>query len=827
MKLSLPDIFNTKRVKALEGQVQELTKAVGSQEGRMKGYATEYSKFPGISTLRPDARLAYSVLNKCYKRSSAVRPAVDGIVREITTLPFTIDGYPGKKFDEGHKTEVEALLNDPNRNKETFREILAKALTDMLVYDAGAIEKVKSPSGKLVELMARAGDTMTPVGDEHGVLEKYVQNVNGTQQDLEKDELIYMMLYPRAGSLWGMPIIESIVDEVGTLLYSNEHIAKSFTEDEIPPGILNLGEIGKQAYLDAKEDFKVGKGQKKEFKLRVVHGTKEVAWIDFKRPNREMQLDELRKSIERIIFRNFGVVPIQLGEVSDVNRSHSADSEVLTKEGFKLIGTVKKGEEVGTLNPKTLDFEWQKNLRTYAYDFKNKMTHFIGKKVDIMVTPNHQMLYSQIDTRDHSWKPLKFADATKPYAYFGFVKAPNGWQGDKREKLVVLGVEDARTGKRGHSNEFDMKDWMKFLGYYLSEGNTYNRKNQIYRIELSQSDNVVLQKMLDLLDEMPYNVIRTIDPGGTHHLQMQNKSLYMWFKNAGLAVKASFKFIPTEFKNLSSDLLSILLDALMDGDGNWVEKHQYGVYTSSSKRLIDDVQEVVMKLGYFSRIRYFAPVGKTIVNGKEANFTKDCWRVEFSKSKNHPYHTLRKTKNVKDVDYDGKVYCLEVPNHILVTRRNGLLSYHGNSTALIQMQIAQSRLIMPVVNLISYYVDKEIIQDEFGFFDVRFVMHLRVFEDEDPESRAMDRLVRSGIKSINQVCAEKGWQPSAKGGDRRFVVVGKRLIFVDELDKMKSDEGTKAPKASNNGAAEPPKDSSDGHNRGREASISVGLERTT
>lgn len=446
MKLSLPDIFNTKRVKALEGQVQALTKAVGSQKGRMKGYATEYSQFPGISTLRPDSRLAYSTLNKCYKQSSAVRPAVDGIVREITTLPFTVDGYPGKKFDEGHKKEVEALLNDPNRNKETFREILAKALTDMLIYDAGAIEKVKSPSGKLVELMARAGDTMTPVGDEHGVLEKYVQNVNGKKQDLEKDELIYMMLYPRAGSLWGMPIIESIVDEVGTLLYSNEHIAKSFTEDEIPPGVLNLGEIGKQAYLDAKEDFKVGKGQKKEFKLRVVHGTKDVAWIDFKRPNREMQLDELRKSIERIIFRNFGVVPIQLGEVSDVNRS----------------------------------------------------------------------------------------------------------------------------------------------------------------------------------------------------------------------------------------------------------------------------------------------------------------------------------------------------------------------TALIQMQIAQSRLIMPVVHLISYYVDKEIIQDEFGFFDVRFVMHLRVFEDEDPESRAMDRLVRAGIKSINQVCAEKGWQPSEKGGDRRFIVVGKRVLFVDELESMKSDE-TKEPSKTPKVPVEPPK----------------------
>ncbi len=471
MKLSLPDIFNAKKVKVLAAQVEELTKAVAaSQKGSMKGYASEWAQFPGLSTLRPDARLSYSILNKCYKRSSAVRPAVDGIVREITTLPFTIDGYPGKKFDEGHKTAVEALLNDPNRNKETFREILAKALTDVLVYDAGAIEKVKSPSGKLVELMARAGDTITPIGDEHGVLEQYVQNVAGKKQEFEKNEMIYMMLYPRAGSLWGMPIIESIVDEVGTLLYSNEHIAKSFTDDEIPPGILSLGEIGKEAYKDAKEDFKVHKGQKKDFKLRVVHGSKDVAWIDLKRPNREMQLDELRTSIERIIFRNFGVVPIQLGEVSDVNRS----------------------------------------------------------------------------------------------------------------------------------------------------------------------------------------------------------------------------------------------------------------------------------------------------------------------------------------------------------------------TALIQMQIAQSRLIMPIVHLLSYYVDKEIIQDEFGFFDVRFVMHLRVFEDEDPESRAMDRLVRIGVKSINMVCAEKGWTPAGPGGDRRFVIVGKRVLFVDELEKMKSDETSKEPSKTPKTPEEvpaSPKDNGDGHDGGGEPSRRGKLER--
>ncbi len=429
MKFKLPDVFNKGKVVVLEEKLQELSKTVESQKGYMKGYATDYPLLPGITVSRPGARLSYATLNRIYRQSSAVRPAIDGIVREITTLPFSVEGYLGQKFNEGHKKAVEDLLHDPNRNKETFRDILAKALTDVLIYDAGAIELVKSASGKLVELMARDGSTFAPIGDEHGVLQRYEQAVAGKKEEFEKDEIIYMLLYPRAGSLWGQPVIEAIIDEVATLLYSNDHIAKSFTDDEIPPGVLNLGDIGKEAYLAAKEDFQVKKGQKKDFKLRVIYGTRNVDWIDFKRPAREMQLNELRGSIERIVFRNFGVTPMELGMVQDINRS----------------------------------------------------------------------------------------------------------------------------------------------------------------------------------------------------------------------------------------------------------------------------------------------------------------------------------------------------------------------TALIQLKVSQSRLIIPIKNMLSYYIDKEIIQEGFGFYDVHFVMHLRVYEDEDPESRAIERLVRCGVKSINQVCAEKGWNPPEKGGDRRFIIVGKRLIFVDELGKMKSD----------------------------------------
>lgn len=781
MKFKLPDMFNKEKVVLLEKKVQELSKDVASQKGYMKGYATDYPILPGITVSRPSARLDYDTLNRIYRQSSAVRPAVDGTVREITTLPFTIEGFPGQKFDEGHKKAVEDLLHDPNRNKETFRDILAKALTDVLIYDAGAIEKVKSPSGKLVELMARDGSTFTPVGDEHGVLERYEQAVTGEKAKFEKDEIIYMLLYPRAGSLWGQPIIEAIVDEVATLLYSNEHIAKSFTEDEIPPGVLNLGDIGKEAYLAAKEDFQVKKGQKKDFKLRVVYGTRNVDWIDFKRPAREMQLNELRHSIERIVFRNFGVVPMEIGEVADVNRAIPSYVSVLTKQGFKKPYNIDiKKDELATINPKTLKLEYQKAIRQYVNDFDGNLVHFKSVLVDAPVTPTHRMWMAQNrsnKTKSYFFKPLEFKEAKDIKGTFGFLRSPSGWDGPEVKYFTIPNSEV----------EIPMDIGLEFLGYFISEGSLGSLlHNARYMIDISQKNKAVVSKIHKCLSKLPYHVREHVfSRDGVTHFQFSNKALAQYLRaNAG--TKSKERHIPEELLEVSQRQLKILFNALMDGDGWWQRRGQSGIFCTSSWVLRDQVQVLALKLGYAASVHTVKPAGEQILNGEKVVFKNETYQVCLHKS-SHPYFVLSKSKNIKEKYYKGKVYCFEVPNHNLIFRNGGKVSYHGNSTAMFQMRVAQSRLLIPIVNMLTYYIDKEIIQEEFGFFDVRFILHMRIYEDEDPESRAIERLVRCGVKSINQVCAEKGWNPPKEGGDRRFIIVGKRIIFVDELGKMKGD----------------------------------------
>jgi len=298
-------------------ELEEVLPDDNHKEAMPKGYESfTAERYP--STIR-SGKLSFAQLRAVWEESSTVRSCVDSIVQEITTLPYRVRPLPGGSMK--HAMEVESFLEDPNSNAETFPQLLSKVLRDLLVIGCGVVEKVKALDGSLLELYARDGATFTVEVDEHGVLQGYKQSFLGRTVEFAKDEIIYMVFCPTSYSRYGKPIIDSIIDEVATLLFTNAYIAKTFTEDEIPPGILNLGMIGKEAYERAKEEFQSKRGMKKNLTLRVIYGTKDVDWIQFKMPNREMQLNELRRSIELIIYRNFGILPLEAGESATVNRS--------------------------------------------------------------------------------------------------------------------------------------------------------------------------------------------------------------------------------------------------------------------------------------------------------------------------------------------------------------------------------------------------------------------------------------------------------------------------------------------------------------------------
>jgi hypothetical protein len=190
------------------------------------------------------------------------------------------------------------------------------------------------------------------------------------------------------------------------------------------------------------------------------------------------------------------------------------------------------------------------------------------------------------------------------------------------------------------------------LGWYLSEGHCY---------EYKKYGNCTVTLTTYYRVEEAISVMRAIGLSPVvdhHHIVATSRQLYEYVRLFG---KSHNKFIPSEIKALHPKYLSVLLQALLDGDGNKHSKNGWK-YTTVSQQLADDVQEIAIKCGLSATVSLdkegFYRV--YICTTKTAQCNLDMNRSEW-------------------VDYEGMIYCVEVPNSVVMVRQNGHAYFSGNS----------------------------------------------------------------------------------------------------------------------------------------------------
>jgi nucleoside-diphosphate-sugar epimerase len=139
--------------------------------------------------------------------------------------------------------------------------------------------------------------------------------------------------------------------------------------------------------------------------------------------------------------------------------------------------------------------------------------------------------------------------------------------------------------------------------------------------------------------------------------------------------KGTIECIPRELLNLSKRQLGILFESMMSGsDMEMIYEHNDGYYSTSSKQLADDVQELAIKLGLSANISCLEQEeGKGWSRNIEyrVNFTKTTL-FEINQQPENPHDWIE--------EYVGMVYCCEVPGDgIVLVRRNGKAIWCGNS----------------------------------------------------------------------------------------------------------------------------------------------------
>ena len=268
-----------------------------------------------------------------YRRCSDVRASVDSIVRRVATFDWEI--VPTIEPSDERYTEAlqiaenaRGFLMRPNKNGDTWQEIMTSFLTDTLCFDSGVLELVTDDDGNLQELVPLRGSTITPIIDIHGRLLEYEQNIystnnlfgiveEGDEQNpvFRPSQIIYFSLFKNTSNPSGNPLIEALVNEVIALLRATEHAMLNLDADEVPPGILVLAGIAGRAAEEAKADLQKLKGQDHKIRVMTTPDPSGVGatWLELRRTPKDIEMRDIILDMRRAVYRVFGVMPVEMG----------------------------------------------------------------------------------------------------------------------------------------------------------------------------------------------------------------------------------------------------------------------------------------------------------------------------------------------------------------------------------------------------------------------------------------------------------------------------------------------------------------------------------
>jgi len=386
-------------------------------------------------------------------------------------------------------------------------------------------------------------------------------------------------------------------------------------------------------------------------------------------------------------MRVFTGAQVEAEQVKEKFGCYDGETEILTRDGWKKFSDVTYDDEVATLKGgKFLEYETPTDIIEYDYD--GEMYKLKTRGVDLLVTSNHQLYVSKGTYWNGRYKPPKkveypfeLVDYKKYYGENKRFKKGAVWKGKEIDIFVLPKYENywmTRTGKRNKicpEKEIDMDCWLTFLGWYVAEGCSNTERGEI-AIACNNTDGGGERKtIMEVIESIGYKVKTTFEDKPALIFKIYRKQLAIWLSSNCGSVSYKKK-VPNFIKELSPRQIEIFLNSLYAGDGHKTDTAY--ILTTVSKQLADDVQELLLKVGYSSRIYGVRqPRGTKQIKGKRL-----VYEINWLKKSN--YHNtsnkgLAKSSEEGMIDYKGKVYCVTVPSHIIYVRRNGIPVWCGNS----------------------------------------------------------------------------------------------------------------------------------------------------
>jgi len=329
---------------------------------------------------------------------------------------------------------------------------------------------------------------------------------------------------------------------------------------------------------------------------------------------------------------------IPSSRIAYIATCYDEQTEILTNKGWKFFKDLDKTELVGTYKDGGLVFERPKEY--FIHDYEGELCGIKNNTIDQLVTPHHRCLVK--NHRNGDWH-IKTAEEIENTWVYRFKKTP-----------------DIDTSLSFPKDE----EIARFWGWYISEGYSRTRTSSknAYELIITQCKEVYIKEIRDILIRIGIHFTeQKRNNGGINFSICGNKELYIEAQRYG---KSHEKYVPEWIKNGPPNIIKAFIETYWKGDGHIPNNnYDYRRAETKSKRLADDLQECLIKIGESATVRK--------IKGRQ------LWSISWLHKK-FSTPLIRKNDYYR-TQYIGKVYCVRVTSGILMVRRNGKHYFSGNT----------------------------------------------------------------------------------------------------------------------------------------------------
>uniref|UniRef100_A0A6C0KNB0 DNA-directed RNA polymerase n=1 Tax=viral metagenome TaxID=1070528 RepID=A0A6C0KNB0_9ZZZZ len=349
--------------------------------------------------------------------------------------------------------------------------------------------------------------------------------------------------------------------------------------------------------------------------------------------------------------------------------------QVLTDEGWVEIQNI----DIARHKVATLDVDsnmcYEYPTAKFEYNHNGEMYYVKNKQVEVVCTLNHKLYVKRREKvkGDKSYELIQAQDVIGKMVRF-----------QKSMENVYPDIEWMEIDDK----LYKMDDWLQLLGMFIADGST--NSGAVYISALKDRKIAFNTNILTKLGiKYKYDNIQdrfTI-------LRGQYPEVYIHLDE--LSVGALNKYLPDYVWNLSKRQSIILLDALLQGDGH-TYNDGFSRYGTISLQLANDICRLAVHCGWSGITKIAAEPGDIphMIKGSGKNKDKfhlietknTYYKISIIRKQNQPYinKKINDSNEEKLINYEGKVYCIEMPSsHLYYMRENNFAPSMliGNSRA--------------------------------------------------------------------------------------------------------------------------------------------------